>query len=369
MKILLCSAYMPPSLVAEFRYASEAANNFVGRLARELQSENDVRMLSFYGFPDEGGWSPKNRMEVSKQNIHFVIRRRGIIGVLDFFRYQWKAFRLMREVDYVLLYNYYWINYAILLFARLWGIQTALIVADHSDTRSCVSLFRRFLAKWAERDYRNFDRLILLSYDLYKRFPHPQKLFFPGAIHMQDYAAFRYRNNKICRYLYSGLLNEVTGIDLYLSAIRKTSLQDAEFWFTGRGPLESMVREAAQNDERIVYKGFVSREDYYRILDEVDIVVNPRNMNLPENQNNFPSKIMEYLASGNIVVSTQFPGWEAFAPHILFCETSTEGLCQGLLQAFRHRKNGEQIFDQNRDFVQQYDWGSQTQRLISFLRS
>ena len=158
---------MPPSLVAEFRYASEAANNFVGRLARELQSENDVRMLSFYGFPDEGGWSPKNRMEVSKQNIHFVIRRRGIIGVLDFFRYQWKAFRLMREVDYVLLYNYYWINYAILLFACLWGIQTALIVADHSDTRSCVSLFRRFLAKWAERDYRNFDRLILLSYDLY----------------------------------------------------------------------------------------------------------------------------------------------------------------------------------------------------------
>lgn len=360
---------MPPSLVAGFRHASEAANNFVGRLTGELQRENEVRMLSFYGFPDEGGWSPKKRMEVSAQNIEFVIRRRGIIGIVDFFCYQWKAFRLMREVDYVLLYNYYWINYAVLLFARLLGVQTALIVADHSDIRSCSSLFRRLLAKWAERDYQRFGRLVFLSYVLYKRFPHPQKLFFPGAIHMEDYAMFRYRKKRTCRYLYSGLLNEVTGIDLYLSAIQKTSLQNVEFWFTGRGPLESIIREAAQNDVRIVYKGFVSREEYYRILDSVDIVVNPRNMNLPENQNNFPSKIMEYLASGNIVVSTQFPGWEVFAPHILFCETSTEGLCQGLLQAFHHRKNGERIFDQNRDFVKQYDWGSQTQRLISFLRS
>ena len=340
VKILFCGTYMPPALIPRFRYASEAANHFCGNLLKELRHGNDVQVLSFYGFPKEGDWSNEVEKEISEQGIDFVVKTGTISRITGFFRYQWKLFRLLRDMDYVLLYNYYWIHYGILGLARFFGVRTALIVADHSGPESHTSLVRRILARWTERDYRRFDALIFLSHHFYEQFPHPHKLFFPGAVCMADYAGFRYRKKEKCQFLYSGLLNEVTGIDLYLKAIRLVNMPNVEFVFTGRGPLEKAVREAAQQDARIVYHGFVSREEYYGLLAGADIVVNPRNMALPENKNNFPSKVMEYLASGNIVISTRFAGWEDFAPYILFVETSVEALCGGLQEAYGKRREG-----------------------------
>ena len=369
MKILFCGTYMPPALIARFRYASEAANNFCGKLLEELRHGNEVQVLSFYGFPKEDHWSNAVEEEISAQGIDFVTRTGPISRITGFFRYQWKVFRLMRNMDYVLLYNYYWIYYGILFFARLLGVRTALIVADHSGVESHASPLRRFLVRWTERDYGRFDRLVFLSRHLYETFPHRNKLFFPGAVRMADYAGFRHEVKEKCRFLYAGLLNEVTGVDLYLEAIRLLDMPEAEFHFTGRGPLEDAVREAARRDARIVCHGFVSREEYYALLAGADIVVNPRNMGLPENKNNFPSKIMEYLASGRIVVSTRFAGWEDFAQHIFFVETSAAGLWQGLLKACAARREGAQYFEKNRAFVSQYDWSRQVERLIAFLRS
>ncbi len=368
MKILFCSPYMPPSLVEQFRYASEAANNFAGNLLEQLKKTNDVAVLSFYSFPKDGKWSREIEHELSDKGIHFVARVGRLSQIIGFFRYQWKAFWLMRGTDYVLLYNYYWMYYGILFLAHLLGVKTALIIADHSGEESYTSFIRRFLARWAERDYKRFHRLIFLSRHLYNTFPHAHKMFFPGAVRISNYADFQYHRQKKCRILYAGLLNEVTGIDLYLDAIRTFDLPDTEFIFTGRGPYEDLIRQAARNDERIKYAGFVSRKQYCQFLDSADIVVNPRNMNLPENKNNFPSKIMEYLASGKIIVSTRFAGWEEFKEHILFVDTSAKALSTGLQKAFSMRGEGEQVFKENRTFAALYDWEHQTARLLNFLK-
>lgn len=359
---------MPPDLIARFRYASEAANNFCGKLLEELRHDNDARILSFYGFPKERLWSEAVENEISAYGIDFVAKTGKISRLTGFFRYQWKLIHLLRGMEYVLLYNYYWIHYGVLFLAWLFGVRTALIVADHSGVESHTSPLWRLLAKWTERDYRRFDRIIFLSRHLYEEFPHPHKLFFPGAVRMADYAGFRYRRRKKCQFLYSGLLNDVTGIDLYLAAIRGWAMPEVEFIFTGRGPLEGAIREAARKDARIVYHSFVSREAYYALLQEADVLVNPRNMALPENKNNFPSKVMEYLASGGIVVSTRFAGWEEFVPHILFVETSVEGIRDGLAEAYAKRAEGARYFVANRAFVAQYDWSKQAKRLMEFLK-
>lgn len=368
MKILFCSPYMPPEMVAQFRYASEAANNFAGNLLEQLKKENEVTVLSFYSFPKEGKWSQEIDRELVKKGIHFITRIGIFSQITGFFRYQWKLFSLMRGVDYVLLYNYCWMYYAVLFLARLLGIKTALIIADHSGAESYTSFIRRFLARWAERDYRYFHRLILLSHHLYDTFQHPAKFFFPGAVRIIDYVNFQYRMSPKCCILYSGLLNEVTGIDLYLNAIRMFDLPNVTFVFTGRGAYEDLIRQAAQKDERIQYYGFVSRERYYDLLDKADIVVNPRNMNLSENKNNFPSKVMEYLASGKIILSTRFAGWEKFTKYILFVDASEAALCEGLREAVAMRGQGERIFEENRAFASNYDWGVQTKRLLTFLK-
>ena len=368
MKILFCSPYMPPEIAAQFQHASEAANNFAGNLLEQLKKKNEVTALSFYSFPKEGKWCQEIEQELSEKGIHFISRIGLLSQITGFFRYQWKVFSLMRGADYVLLYNYCSMYYGILFLAQILGVKTALILADHAGAESYTSPIRQFMARRAECDYKRFHRLILLSRHLYDTFPHPAKFFFPGAVRITDYADFEYRRQKKCCILYAGLLNEVTGIDLYLNAIRMFDLPDIEFVFTGRGPYEDLIRQVAQEDERIKYYGFVSRKKYYEILDSSDIVVNPRNMNLPENKNNFPSKVMEYLASGKIVLSTRFTGWEDFKDHILFVDTSADALCVGLGEAFEMRGQGSRIFDENRAFAVRYDWRTQTERLLTFLK-
>lgn len=45
-------------------------------------------------------------------------------------------------------------------------------------------------------------------------------------------------------------------------------------------------------------------EDYLCLLDSATICLNLRNPNLPENNNNFPSKVLDYFSKGKIVLST-----------------------------------------------------------------
>ena len=50
--------------------------------------------------------------------------------------------------------------------------------------------------------------------------------------------------------------------------------------------------------------GNMKYEDYLCLLDSATICLNLRNPNLPENNNNFPSKVLDYFSKGKIVLST-----------------------------------------------------------------
>ena len=52
------------------------------------------------------------------------------------------------------------------------------------------------------------------------------------------------------------------------------------------------------------YLGFVEREELLRTMQRGLVLVNPRPPSLPEHRYNFPSKILEYLATGRPVIST-----------------------------------------------------------------
>ena len=92
-------------------------------------------------------------------------------------------------------------------------------------------------------------------------------------------------------------------------------------------------------------------------------MVNPRNMNLPENENNFPSKIMEYLATGKPIISTRFPGWEKYNKYIAFCESTVEGL-QNALETSDAGRDREK---EQRKFAAGFLWSNQVKKIQSLL--
>lgn len=370
MKILFCGSYMPPNQIKYFNDSSEAANNFQFNLINNLSKNNRIEILSYIGFPITKDLSQKLIKSLKSEKINYIIRYGFLSRIVNFIHYYMKFIKLITKCDTVLLYNYYYINLFILPISKFFNKKTILIVADYTEISEYNCLTRKTLAKITKKDYLKFDKLIILSNDLYKNLAHKNKLFFPGAIGWNKFEKFSLKNSEKIRILYSGLLNEVTGVDLLLDAIKKVSLDNIEFIFTGRGAMQSDVQNLSKEDRRVLYKGFVSRDQYYELLDSVDIVVNPRNMNLQQNQNNFPSKIMEYLASGRIIVSTKFSGYRDFYDCIEFTESKPDDIAEKIEKIIKGKDkiyDREEVFDRNRRKAQLFDWSLQTEKIEEFI--
>jgi glycosyltransferase involved in cell wall biosynthesis len=68
--------------------------------------------------------------------------------------------------------------------------------------------------------------------------------------------------------------------------------------------LEGEVTEAAAKDNRIDFRGYLSHGDVLLLYKSADLLINLRLTKVLNTQYFFPSKLMEYLASGTPVIST-----------------------------------------------------------------
>ena len=215
---------------------------------------------------------------------------------------------------------------------------------------------------------RRFDTVVGLSANIRSKLKKKQKfILMEGGIDQAFYDAFSYqarRQPSPYILMYSGLLSQVTGVDLLLEVMQRVSRQDIKLVITGKGPLEKEVRKASMVDTRICYKGHLTYEEYMEQLQNADVLINPRNMNIPENQNNFPSKIMEYLATGKVILSTRFVGWEKFEENIIFCESSVDGIKRGIEIIIRKWGDRELYYMLNREKAKQFEWKEQIRKVL-----
>ena len=171
---------------------------------------------------------------------------------------------------------------------------------------------------------------------------------------------------------FAGTTAEVSGADLLLKAIQHIHDPTYSFWFSGRGPLDEAIREEARSDKRITHWGFVSREQYRELLQQANVLVNPRPTRLPENRYNFPSKLMEYMAAGRPIISTATSDIaEHYLGEIVLLEDETpEGLARLICEVCawpleRKIASGEKA----RARVRNETWEAQAQRILGFIES
>lgn len=213
------------------------------------------------------------------------------------------------QPDAVLIYNPA-LRYALpaLLAARLWHIPCVVIVADLNpatpwklDT-SFPEQLRTRLRIWA---LRYFDGLIVLSSHVTHDYIQnkPTLKVEGGIVLTQDEMPMLASDETYRTLMYSGNLNELSGAKLALDAFALLDNPKYRLWFTGRGPLQDQIEQAAKKDTRIHYWGFVERSTYLSLAAQATVLLNPR-LDWPENRYNFPSKLLEYLASGRPVITT-----------------------------------------------------------------
>lgn len=137
--------------------------------------------------------------------------------------------------------------------------------------------------------------------------------------------------------LYTGTLAARYGIGDLLDAFERLALPQARLWVCGDGDTRSRVEAFAARDSRVRYFGTVPRRQALALQRQAAVLVNPRRPDGEFTKYSFPSKTMEYLASGKPVVMHALPGMpEKYLEHLILpCSPDANGLAEALLLVAR----------------------------------
>lgn len=149
---------------------------------------------------------------------------------------------------------------------------------------------------------------ILVAKGLKSRVRTENIQIIPGIIDYELYDYFKSlpvkKDKKV--FMYSGGLDEIRGIDIYLKVAEEIIERiegNFEFWITGKGPLEPMVYEFTRKyPNKIYYKGFVSRERLLEIYDDVYVFLSLQKPDHKFSEVSSPSKVYEFISTGKFCV-------------------------------------------------------------------
>ncbi|WP_434743546.1 glycosyltransferase [Micromonospora sp. SH-82] len=127
---------------------------------------------------------------------------------------------------------------------------------------------------------------------------------------------------------YAGGLTRAYGVDRLVTAFRALPDPDLRLCLYGRGDLTDWLHVQAVQDPRIMPPTVLDRAEVVGRLTSASVLVNPRPVDQDFVRYSFPSKLIEYLATGVPVVTTRLPGIPAdYTPWLRFADPDTaEGL-------------------------------------------
>ena len=108
--------------------------------------------------------------------------------------------------------------------------------------------------------------------------------------------------------LYTGALTRKDGIFNLIKAFKKIEDLDYQLWLRGSGSILPEVLEIIKDDIRIKWIDKLSREDLIILQRKATVLINPMPTNDESSKYFFPSKMMDYLASGTPTITTRLKG-------------------------------------------------------------
>ena len=140
--------------------------------------------------------------------------------------------------------------------------------------------------------------------------------------------------NDVKTILYTGSLNKKYGIMELLAAFEAIESPNYQLIICGLGNAEEDIKALAATDSRIDFRGRVPHSEVLKLQSEVTVLVNPRQNNEEFTKYSFPSKTMEYLASGTPVIAYKLDGIpDEYDDYITYVEDdSAECLARNLMQ-------------------------------------
>ena len=364
MKYIICGQVLSETIEQRINETSPASGKYLRNIISALENNGfTTRVVTYLPF---AGAEEIVKNDSSVRAHEFIFKGKNLIKTR--IRYQRKIIKLAVAGDCVIFYNLSYIDWGLVNYLNRRKVKSILILADHTRYDEEKSISRKVFAYINEKEYQQFNNVIILSENSARYLkPKCNVLVMEGGINRDLYKDFVAPcQSEITRFMYAGLLSDVTGVDILLKAIEMFQGQNVEFIICGKGRLSNTVEEAASKDKRIHFIGYVSNDEYLHLLSKSNIVINPRNMDLDQNKNNFPSKVLEYLASGRPIISTKFPGYQRFEGNITFYDNKPELLAAEIEKACGFDNEiYNNVFKKNRYKAVEFDWNTQILRIIN----
>ena len=148
--------------------------------------------------------------------------------------------------------------------------------------------------------------------------------------------------------LYAGGIKKEYGIEMLVKGFRKANLANTQLHIYGGGSYASELGKLAEQDENLFFGGEVLNTEILEKELEATLLINPRPTHEEFVRYSFPSKNMEYMASGTPVLTTVLPGMpKEYYPYVYLLEQETvDGIAEKLTQVLL--QTDEELFEKGR---------------------
>ncbi len=131
---------------------------------------------------------------------------------------------------------------------------------------------------------------------------------------------------------YAGGLNKLYGLDMLVQGFLKADIPNFKLKICGNGPYSVEIKELSKKHSSIEYFGVQNNDIVVEMEESAALLVNPRYTNSLFTKYSFPSKNMEYMATGIPMLTTILPGMPPeYYPYVyLLEEESVSGMAEKL---------------------------------------
>lgn len=171
--------------------------------------------------------------------------------------------------------------------------------------------------------------------------------------------------------LYAGGLTADNGIEILLEGIVNTKVPELELWICGEGPLKKVVQDYARKFKNIKFYGIIPNLQVQKLEQEAELLIAPRYSESDFTKYSFPSKTIEYMASGTPTILTRLKGIpkEYFCYSYVLEDESAKGITEIVEAIFKkNEQNRQELGQKAKQFVLEYKNGRvQAQKVLNFL--
>lgn len=139
--------------------------------------------------------------------------------------------------------------------------------------------------------------------------------------------------------MYTGSLNKIHGIQYMVEGFIDANIENSELRLYGDGDFVPEIIKISNEHPNIIYEGVKLNSYIVKEQKRATLLINPRPTNEEFAKYSFPSKNMEYMASGTPILTTCLPGMpKEYYPYVfLLEEENKEGMCKSLTKILNEK--------------------------------